>query len=225
VGVIAQIAQQYGTSAYSDVIAGIELINEPLMSALPGGKSATQGYYQSGFDTVRQSGQAPVVIHDGFDNPSQWNGFLTGQGTNGALVDHHEYQAFTNELVALSPADHVNYVYTSASQWAHDQDKFVICGEWTAAMTDCAPYVNGYGVGARYDGSYPGSSYVGSCASISSIAAWSDDYKTSTTNYIQTQINVFESMIQGWIFWNFKTEAASEWDLFQLIDNGVWPAM
>lgn len=204
------------------------------MSALQGGKSATQGYYQSGFDIVRQSGQTPVVIHDGFNNPSQWNGFLTGQGTNGALVDHHEYQVFTNELVALSPEDHVNYVYTSASEWAQGQDKFLICGEWTAAMTDCAPAINGYGIGARYDGSYSRrnadgtydtSPYIGSCANINFIEQWSDYNKATTKNYIQAQINVFESQLQGWIFWNFKTEDAAEWDLFRLIDNGVWPSM
>lgn len=47
--------------------------------------------------------------------------------------------------------------------------------------------------------------------------------KTATTNYIKAQIDVAESMIQGWIFWNFKTEASAEWDLFRLLDNGIWP--
>jgi len=209
-------------------------MNEPFMAILAGGRGATQGYYQSGFNVVREAGQTPVVIHDGFDNPSSWNGFLTGRGSSGALVDHHEYQAFTNELVALSPEDHVSYVYSSASQWAQGQDKFVICGEWSAAMTDCAPSINGYGVGARYDGtyskqnadgSYTGSTYIGSCANINSIDTWTDYQKSTTTNYIQAQLDVFESQIQGWFFWNFKTEAAAEWDLFRLIDAGVWPAL
>ncbi|KAK6387148.1 glucan exo-1,3-beta-glucosidase [Exophiala oligosperma] len=226
--VIGQISAKYATSDYSDVVVGIELLNEPYMAGLSGGKSATQGYYQAGFGTVRQNGQAPVVIHDGFDNPSDWNGFLTGKGTSGAMIDHHEYQCFTNEGVALSPEDHVSEVWNSANTWGTGQDKFVIVGEWTAAMTDCAQYVNGYGVGARYDGSYnkgngDGSSYVGSCADKNSIDQWSDDYKQATTNYINAQMSAFESMVQGWIFWNFKTEGAAEWDLFKLIDGGVWP--
>ncbi|KIX07942.1 uncharacterized protein Z518_02596 [Rhinocladiella mackenziei CBS 650.93] len=223
--VIGKISQQYGTAEYADVVVGIELLNEPLMQLLSGGKSATQGYYQSGFDIVRQSGQTPVVIQDGFDDPSSWNGFLTGQGSSGALVDHHEYQCFTNELVALSPEDHVNYVYSRAQEWAQGQDKFVICGEWTAAMTDCAPGLNGRGTGARYDGTYDSSTYVGSCATINDIDQWTHYQKSTTADYIRAQLNVFESQIQGWIFWNFKTEAASEWDLFRLIDNGVWPAL
>jgi glucan 1,3-beta-glucosidase len=55
------------------------------------------------------------------------------------------------------------------------------------------------------------------------IDQWSDYYKQATTNYISAQMNAFDSMVQGWIFWNFKTEASAEWDLFRLIDNGVWP--
>jgi len=232
--VIGRISQQYGTPAYADVIVGIQLLNEPLMSALLGGESATRGYYQSGFNLVRGSGETPVVIHDGFSDPSHWNGFLSGQGSSGAIIDHHEYQAFTNELVALSPQEHVDYVYSHASEWAQGQDKFVICGEWSAAMTDCAPAINGYGIGARYDGtyskrnadgSYDTSTYVGSCSSINFIEQWTQDQKTATTNYIKAQLGVFKQQIQGWIFWNFKTEAAAEWDLFRLIDNGVWPSL
>lgn len=47
--------------------------------------------------------------------------------------------------------------------------------------------------------------------------------RTGTTNFIQAQINSYESNFNGWIFWNFKTEASAEWDFFRLIDNGVWP--
>jgi glucan 1,3-beta-glucosidase len=216
------------------VVSGIELLNEPRMSALPGGRGATQAYYQSGFDVVRRAGQTPVVIHDGFSAPSSWNGFLTGQGTSGAIVDHHEYQTFTDELVALSPEEHVGYVYSNAASRAQGQDKFIVAGEWTAAMTDCAPAINGYGIGARYDGtystrnadgSYTSSAYVGSCGRINFIDQWSDYNKTTTRNYIRAQLDVFESQIQGWFFWNFKTEATAEWDLFRLIDAGVWPGL
>ncbi|KIW70449.1 hypothetical protein, variant [Phialophora macrospora] len=233
-GVIGQISDKYGSSDYADVVSGIELLNEPRMNALPGGRGATQGYYQSGFDIVRRAGHAPVVIHDGFAAPSSWNGFLTGQGIFGAIVDHHEYQTFTDELVALTPEEHVGYVYSNALSWAQGQDKFIVAGEWTAAMTDCAPAINGYGIGARYDGTYStrnadgsfsSSTYTGSCARINFIDQWSDYNRTTTRNYIRAQLDVFESQVQGWFFWNFKTEATAEWDLFRLIDAGVWPGL
>ena len=37
-------------------------------------------------------------------------------------------------------------------------------GEWSLASTDCAQWLNGRNIGSRYDGSYPGSSYHGSCS-------------------------------------------------------------
>lgn len=90
-------------------------------------------------------------------------------------------------------------------------------------MTDCAPALNGYGIGARYDGTYPGSSYVGSCYGKSNIQTWSDTFKNDMRGYIEAQLEAFEVQTQGWVFWNFKTESAHEWDAFVLMDNGVFP--
>lgn len=131
---IGQVAQRYGN--YSNVV-GIELVNEPLMDVLPGGRDGTQQYHQQGNDAVRAAGYGgSVVFSDGFAEPSSWNGFLSGQNT---IVDHHEYQVFTNELLQLDWQGHVDYVYSNAGEWAGGADKPVVNGEWTAAMTDCAP--------------------------------------------------------------------------------------
>lgn len=93
------------------------------------------------------------------------------------------------------------------------------------ARTDCAAALNGYGIGARYDGTYPGSSYVGSCANINYIDTWDSTFKDDTRGYIEAQMEAFERNTQGWIFWNFKTEGSTspEWDAFALIDAGVFP--
>ncbi|KAL0264654.1 glucan exo-1,3-beta-glucosidase [Diplodia seriata] len=236
--VIRMIADKYAAPSYADVVVGIELLNEPLMANLPGGRGATQSYYQTGFDAVRSvagnDGGAMVVIQDGFANPPAWNGFLAGSGVTGAVVDHHEYQVFTNDLVAMSPQQHVDAVCGSAQAWGTGQDKWVVVGEFTGAMTDCAPALNGYGIGARYDGTYSkknadgsftSSTPHGTCATINWIDQWSEQNKTDTRNYINAQLDVFEQKAQGWFWWNFKTEAAAEWDLFRLIDAGVFPKL
>ena len=90
-------------------------------------------------------------------------------------------------------------------------------------MTDCAPALNGYLVGARYDGTYPSSSFVGSCATINDIGTWDDTYRNDVRGYIEAQLEVYEQYTRGWVFWNFKTEASAEWDLFRLLDAGVFP--
>lgn len=85
---------------------------------------------------------------------------------------------------------------------------------------------NGYGRGARYDNTFPGSYYIGSCAGKSGpVSTWSADWKAATSNYIQNQRWAFEKYTQGWIVWNFKTESAADWSVLSLIDAGVWPKM
>jgi glucan 1,3-beta-glucosidase len=126
-------------------------------------------------------------------------------------------------MIAMQPWQHRQHVCNNVASYTLDVDKWVVVGEWTAAMTDCAPALNGYGVGARYDGTYPDSSVVGSCVKRNNIADWDDVMKGDMRGYIEAQLEAFESQTQGWIFWNFKTEAAHEWDAFALLDGGVFP--
>jgi len=49
--------------------------------------------------------------------------------------------------------------------------------------------------------------------------------KDNTRRYIEAQIDVFEQQTQGWVFWNFKTEASAEWDLERLLTAGVFPSL
>lgn len=133
-GVIDQITQQFKGDA--DVVIGIQLLNEPLMGALPAGRGGTEDFYTRGYNTVRGQSQIPVVIHDGFAPPNTWNNFLPG--APGLIVDHHEYQVFSNGDVALSPQAHVDAAYSRAASWGSGLSKWAICGEWSAAMTDCA---------------------------------------------------------------------------------------
>jgi glucan 1,3-beta-glucosidase len=102
-------------------------------------------------------------------------------------------------------------------------DKWVVVGEWSAAETDCAQYLNGYNTGARYDGTFPGSTYHGTCADKNNIADWDQTLRGDVRGYIEAQLETFEAVTNGWIFWNFKTERSAEWDAFALLDAGIFP--
>lgn len=129
-GVIDQAAAEFGNHP---AVAGIELVNEPQTGSLPGGRSALSNYLGQAYAAVRKHSGKSVVIQDGFQAPSSWNGFLTD-----SIIDHHEYQVFTNADVRLSYADHASQAYARAANWG-GSDRRLIIGEWTAAMTDCAP--------------------------------------------------------------------------------------
>lgn len=198
--VLKTIQKKYGSSAYDDVVAGIELVNEPLISELSGGLDGTKQYEQDGYTQQREiSDSRVVIIQDGFEAPSSYNGWLTPSDNNSQWVsiDHHEYQVFTDQLVAMLPWQHRQYVCNNAYSYS-GADKWTFVGEWSAAMTDCAVGLNGYLIGARYDGTYPGSTYVGSCANINHIETWDQDFRNNTRGYIEAQMEVFEHYTQGW---------------------------
>jgi len=220
--ILQMISDKYAQSQYQDVVVAIELLNEPLSSELNFDELKT--FYQNGYDQVRETSDTPVVIHDGFVSAGSWNGFLTPSDNNAqfVIVDHHEYQVFTDDFVAMQNWQHRQYVCNNAPEYG-GADKWVVVGEWTAAETDCAKYLNGYDIGARYDGTYPNSTYVGSCADMDLIANWSQDMRDDVRGYIEAQLETYEQKAQGWIFWNFKTEQAQEWDAFALIDAGLFP--
>ncbi|KAG9873835.1 putative Exo-beta-1,3-glucanase, partial [Aureobasidium melanogenum] len=191
--VLQTIQNKYADSSYDDVVAGIELLNEPLSSVL--NLDDLKQFERNGFGQQRTVSQSRVVvIQDGFQPPSSYNGWLTPKDNNAQNValDHHEYQVFTDELVAMQPWQHRQYVCNNVKQYS-GADKWTFVGEWSAAMTDCAAALNGYGIGARYDGTYPGSSYVGSCASINFIDQWSQTLKDDTRGYIEAQMEAFEA--------------------------------
>jgi len=80
-----------------------------------------------------------------------------------------------------------------------------VVGEWTPATSDCAKYLNGRGVGTRYEGTYPGSKRVGSCYNITGDASrFSSAYKTTLRKMFEAQTIAFEKGGQGWFQCAFR---------------------
>jgi aryl-phospho-beta-D-glucosidase BglC (GH1 family) len=112
--------------------------------------------------------------------------------------------------VAQSNSQHIQTACSAASELS-SFDLWVIVGEWTPAVTDCAKYLNGRGVGARYDGTFPGSTRVGSCTGLTgSASSFSSSFKTFLRQMWEAQVQTFEKG-QGWIQWDWKNENADEW--------------
>lgn len=95
-------------------------------------------------------------------------------------------------------------------------------------MTDCAKYLNGRGIGARYDGSYEkdgeGSYYIGSCEGKAegTVEGLGQEDKDSISKFIGAQMAAYEKA-SGWIFWTWKTESAPEWNFKDLHAAGLIP--
>ncbi|KAF2243713.1 glycoside hydrolase family 5 protein [Trematosphaeria pertusa] len=222
--VLKMMEDKYAIKSMQDVVIAIEVLNEPFLSMLD--SNMVKQFYRDSYYNLRKISDTPLMIHDGFWDPAWLNGFLTPSDNNAqfVIVDHHEYQIFDSNLVAMSPTQHRTQVCNSVNGYANS-DKWTMVGEWSGAMTDCAPHLNGFKSGNRYEGTWSGSWRIGSCAGKSGkVNTWSQAWKDDVRRYIETQLDAFEAKTDGWTFWNFKTEgSAGEWDLFQLLDNGVFP--
>ncbi len=208
----------------TDVVSAIELLNEPLGSSL--NLDGVKSFYQSGYKTVSSaSSNYATCIHDAFQNfEAYWNGqFTPSSGDPNVILDTHQYQIFSPEQVAMSPSDHVSAACALGPQLA-GTDKWTIVGEWTGGQTDCAKWLNGLGKGARYDGTFPGSSKVGSCDGkyTGTVAGLSQDDRDNISHFIDAQLDAYEQHT-GWIFWTWKTESAPEWHMQDLLAAGLFP--
>jgi aryl-phospho-beta-D-glucosidase BglC (GH1 family) len=197
---------------------------EPWISSFPYGTS--------------QKSNTVLLIHDAFQPLSYWNGFMQS-GFEGVAMDTHVYQMFSVAVCVIygslgltyfiqmqeNQRSYAQHIQTACSMQSSLStfDLWLIVGEWTPAATDCAKYLNGRGVGSRYDGSYPGSTRVGSCTGLTGQAStFSQSYKTFLRQYWEAQTITYEKA-QGWIQWTWKAEDADEWTYQAGLANGWIP--
>jgi glucan 1,3-beta-glucosidase len=127
------------------------------------------------------AGNGPMIsYHDAFEGIAKWVGFLPN--ADRIAMDTHPYLCFGPQ----NPAPIAQQVNGPCTMWGPEFNTsmgafgFTAAGEWSVAVTDCGTFVNGAGLGARYDGTFDGAQAIGSCAPWLNYATWSQDLKTST---------------------------------------------
>ncbi|GMF62635.1 unnamed protein product [[Candida] boidinii] len=148
--VLDYISSKYSAEDYVDTVIGIELLNEPLGPILD--QTQLTNFYNNGYQTVRKYGDVPVIFHDAFfQTPGYWDNVLNNQFDSSVwdtVIDHHHYQVFSTGELQRDITAHV----AASCQWGKDsayEYHWAINGEWSAALTDCATWLNGVGRGSR----------------------------------------------------------------------------
>jgi len=173
------------------------------------------------YGTSKQSNTI-VMIHDAFQPDAYWNGFMPSPKYSKVFLDTHIYQMFSIPEDALSNAQHIQTTCGMLSSLTASQLPLVV-GEWTPAVTDCAEYLNGRGIGTRYNGTYPGSKRIGSCTGLTGKAStFSDSYKTFLRQSWEAQVITYEK-VYGWLQWTWKAEKADDWSYQAGLANGWIP--
>ncbi|EDO15661.1 exoglucanase repeat family protein [Vanderwaltozyma polyspora DSM 70294] len=250
-----QIDSIFNSNSSSSVSA-LEIVNEPLgpklnMTEIVNFYEDTLEYYTITKNKVSTpASNVTFIIHDAFQSPGYWDEYLNPnyinttssylEGKNytysprSIVVDHHHYEVFTDSQLVESQyirLKHINDFAISISEELSSHSAFV--GEWSGAITDCATWLNGIGVGSRYDGTFSSNSSSSTfgrsttnnrtCTSQNPVSEWSNEYKIQVRQFIEAQLAYYSTHTNGWIFWNWKTEGAAEWDYKELKKNGLFP--
>ncbi|KAH7886065.1 glycoside hydrolase family 5 protein [Phlebopus sp. FC_14] len=224
--VIKTIASMFADQV--DTVPIIAPLNEPAGYDGSAVLSAVTQYWYDSYGNIRypygtsQTSNTVVLLHDAFQPLSYWNGFETPPNWQGVAMDTHIYQVFSNSDVAMSYQEHIDAACQTQSELS-SFDLWLVVGEWSPASTDCAKYLNGRGVGSRYDGTYPGSTAVGSCTGLTgSASSFSSSYKTFLRQFWEAQVISYEAG-DGWLQWTWKAENADEWSYQAGLANGWIP--
>ncbi|KXN89093.1 Glucan 1,3-beta-glucosidase [Leucoagaricus sp. SymC.cos] len=207
----------------------IELLNEAAGFRGPDWGNTIRQYWLDGYDTVRAVEPAStsgdnrtlgVMIGDAFMGLQTWDGFLTPPRGDHALIDLHSYQIFSDLELNRTFSDHIAYACStllpSFTSFAAS-NIWTVVGEWSAALTDCAKWLNGRGTGSSCDG------WTGSWNGTDGGKGFSDQYKNMLRQYWELQVEIGEA-VQGWIYWTWKTEIADEWSYQKGLEGGWIPS-
>ncbi|PWN43608.1 glycoside hydrolase [Ceraceosorus guamensis] len=219
--IISTLSNEFSKDRYASSVVSIELVNEPVNVD----DGVLKKYYRDGYKIVRDKGNLVVTLGDGFKGGDYWNGFLSSSdnGASGVSLDLHIYTVFDNTSIRRKAQARQDYYCSLGSKYEQlNKDKWLVVGEFSPAFTDCAKYLNGRGVGSRYDGSYPNSSKYGDCGPKRGPASgFSAGYKALLARFWQTQVDAY-SRGSGYMAWTWKTEdgTAEEWSVKKGIQYG-----
>lgn len=235
VDVIHKIALKYSAPEYNQTVTSIGLLNEP--AGFKGGdkmKQTIKQYYEDAFKAARlpwegkkdESGMY-IVLHDAFQSlDGFWgNGFMHGDGYDGIGMDVHYYQIFSKDENSWDADKHITQVCTQRDRLAKSPFPVVV-GEWSLARTDCAKYLNGRGVGIRFNGTHPDNmdTSFGTCSDFTGEPeSFTDEYKDWLRKFWDVQSQTWDENGTGWMFWTWKNEGAAEWSYKAGVDNGWIP--
>jgi len=228
--IVEQLSRKYSAPSYYGTVTALAILNEPATYMSGDFASVTKQFNYDAYAVARYPWRSAgsdaksglvVTIHDGFQ-PVNYNDYLVSDPFESVLLDHHQYTVFSDGEVAMSDQDRLNTICRKGDEFAGSKP-WIVIGEWSLATTDCARWLNGRNIGARYDASYPGSPYVGDCSQKTGDGLnFSSEYKTYLRRFWDVQTQTYERR-EGWIFWTWKTENVVEWSYSAGLAGGWIP--
>lgn len=140
-------------------------------------------------------GNGPFIsYHDGFLGLSKWADWLPN--ADRIALDDHPYICFDTQ----SSAPMSSYAQTPCTTWGGLMNTsmsafgLTAAGEFSNAVTDCGLYVNGVGLGTRYEGNYtPGTwPVIGSCTPWTDWQNWDSTMKSGIQQFALASMDALQ---------------------------------
>ncbi|KAG0741416.1 hypothetical protein G6F57_010878 [Rhizopus arrhizus] len=232
---VTDMIQFFNKPEWSHVVPIFGVLNEPAMYKIPNTK--VKEWYHQSYDAIRKilgPNNGPLLTyHDGFLPLSEWHGFFGGAYEK-AVLETHLYLIFNNDLVALPRELQVDF---PCKAWKNDLNQsttltgLTMVGEFSVATNDCGKYLNGRGLGARFDGTLEQEGVppkpvcpTCTCKNVDDWRNFSPEYKQFLLEFMEKQMDAYESGI-GWFYWTYKTEdhVNPHWDYLLAWEQGFAP--
>ncbi|CAO3676679.1 unnamed protein product [Rhizopus stolonifer] len=234
-GLVTEMIQFFNKPEWSHVVPVFGVLNEPAMMKIPAEK--VKQWYRKSYDAIRNMigpGSGPLLTyHDGFFALNEWHGFFKN-GYERAVLETHLYLIFNNDLVAMPRSLQVDF---PCRYWQKDLNQSTLLtgptmvGEFSVATNDCGKYLNGMGLGARFDGTLDQEGMPNhpvcpacTCKGVDDWTKFTTEYKQFLLEFMEKQMDAYESGI-GWFYWTYKTEdhINPHWDYLLAWEQGFAP--
>ncbi|KAK2460379.1 hypothetical protein APHAL10511_007544 [Amanita phalloides] len=196
---------------YRDVVTLFGIINEPAGNVI--GHDVLQSFYVEAYNIMRKAsgigtGMGPFIsLHDGFGTRTSWNNFIPNGDR--LAIDSHPYVCFG----AQSDGAIDTFAQAPCQLWAQQVNAsmggfgLTIAGEFSNAVNDCGLYVNGVGLGTRFEGTYPGfPKVVGDCTPWLNWEKWDAQLKAGIKQFALASMDA----LQNYYFWTWKIGNSSK---------------
>ncbi|ORY97554.1 glycoside hydrolase superfamily, partial [Syncephalastrum racemosum] len=214
--IIDTMVSFFNKTEWDHVVPVFGVINEPAIFRIE--TKRVQDWYRKSYKAIRERNKDIwLTYHDGFIGLNSWNKFFTD--FSHTVLETHMYMIFDDGLVQMPRAKQAAF---PCHDWRNTLDQShsgasTMVGEFSLATNDCGKYLNGVGLGTRYEGTLEGSSPgcdTCNCSSVVDWRNWSDDYKKFLKSFVEHQMDAFERSSIGWFFWTYKTEdhVNAHWD-------------
>ncbi|KAK1064829.1 hypothetical protein LTR74_008402 [Friedmanniomyces endolithicus] len=211
ISVLQTIAAKYGAMQYSDVVMGIELVNEPKIGSDANSLATTQAWAAQAYHAVRAAAENKalyILHHDGFTGVQSWAAVGAELNSNSSPFSDEDQGTFALDLHLYQNQDPADKALTLdqhiAKACAYPSTDLLLPSNTSTASLPL---------------------FVGEFSAQISIpnttdGIWTPGLVEGTRKVFEAQIDAFEHSSQGWFVWSLKQGGdTGAWSLEAIMEN------